>query len=86
MKKIVLSVFFLLSITLTIVANQKENFWTINTNSQAEIYDFLKDNDDCGGCIAYADSRDDGSDRTLTKWRNDLETCRANSVECQEQQ
>lgn len=39
--------------------------------------------DDCGGCIAYADSRDDGSDRTLKKWQKDLDDCRASSSECQ---
>ncbi|CAM1360617.1 exported hypothetical protein [Tenacibaculum litopenaei] len=41
-------------------------------------------NDDCGGCIAWADSRDDGSDRTLKKWQKDLDDCRASSSECQE--
>tara|TARA_R110002051_G_scaffold138637_1_gene211415 strand:- start:3754 stop:4005 length:252 start_codon:yes stop_codon:yes gene_type:complete len=39
---------------------------------------------DCGGCIAYADSRDDGSDRTLKKWNEDLESCRSSSSECSE--
>lgn len=40
-------------------------------------------NDDCGGCIAWADSRDDGSDRTLRNWNRDLANCRANSPDCQ---
>lgn len=38
---------------------------------------------DCGGCIAYADSLDDGRDRTLQKWKKNLEDCRASSSECQ---
>ncbi len=41
--------------------------------------------DDCGGCIAWADSRDDGTDRTLKKWQKDLDDCRAASSECQNQ-
>lgn len=39
-------------------------------------------NDDCGGCIAWADSRDNGKDRQLVKWSADLESCRAKSSAC----
>lgn len=55
----------------------------VETKAAQNLEDTFLDPDDCGGCIAYADSRDDGSDRTLRKWQNDLDTCRANSPECQ---
>lgn len=41
-------------------------------------------NGDCGGCIAWADSRDDGSDRTNRRWQKDLDDCRASSSACNE--
>jgi hypothetical protein len=62
--------------------NQKSEVFANKNEIILLVEDFVQD--DCGGCIAYADSRDDGSDRTLERWNRDLENCRSNSSECAE--
>lgn len=58
---------------------------SLNANSSILESQMNSSNDDCGGCIAWADSRDDGSDRTLRNWNRDLASCRANSPDCQDE-
>ncbi|MBC3845474.1 hypothetical protein H8K90_03695 [Winogradskyella echinorum] len=78
MKNLCLSAILVFAISFSFANSNTE---TKTTNNNFE--NTLLDPNDCGGCIAYADSRDDGSDRTLKKWSKDLNDCRANSPECQ---
>lgn len=86
MKNLLLLV-VLFSITCLASVSTDRNFVTItgigNTSDLVNSMEITTPpDDDCGGCVAWADSRDDGSDRTLTKWRRDVNSCRANSPEC----
>lgn len=86
MKKVYLSTAFLLTISFGFAVNNVEKATidnlVLHPNAVTETESTSLPNDDCGGCIAWADSRDDGSDRTLIKWRRDLASCRANSPDC----
>ena len=42
---------------------------TENGNKETAILDA------CSDCYAYADSRDDGNDRQLVKWKQDMNDC-----------
>lgn len=98
MKKIFLSVVLLLTVSFAFAANDVEEVSTYHAEETLELVNSMKfaSSDfsmgitnlflsDCGGCIAYADSRDDGSDRTLTKWKKDLNDCRTSSPECNQE-
>jgi len=70
MKKFIFSAVALVAFSFTGMANEVED-------KESTIL-----NDDCNHCTAYADSLDDGRDRTGVTWMKNVDACRvANGCE-----